>query len=294
MANPVLGASATKSPRTRRTKVELERLDEQLYHIVSEQQPMTVRGAFYQAEWRGLVPKDEKGYKVVKRRLLALRRAKVVPYSWITDGTRIVQGYDRWNGLADFAKQAALFYRRDLWARSPVRVEIWIEKDALSGVIHPIVVRDWGLDLYVARGFSSETYLHNAGEQIANDGRPTHVYVMGDFDPSGQCAAAKIMEVLPRFAGDVEVHVEQLALTFDQVNRWELPKRGVKMSDSRAKKFVQKYGPISVELDAIPPNQLRSMVAEAIARHADQKAIEQLKMIEWEEQQMIVAKFSRN
>jgi hypothetical protein len=170
-------------------------------------------------------------------------------------------------------------------------VEVWIEKDALSGVISPVVVDEWGLELFVARGFSSETYLHNAGENIAADGRPTHVYVLGDFDPSGQCAAAKIMEMLPRFAGETEVHVEQLAVNFGQIERWGLPTRDVKMSDSRAPKFVEKYGPISVELDAIPPKRLRSMVGQAIARHADTSAIEQLKMIEKSERQSFVGLF---
>ncbi len=288
----VYGTSPVKPVRSRRTKAELERLDEQLCAIVAEQQPISVRGVFYQAEVRGLVPKDERGYDVVQRRVLALRRAKVIPYGWITDGTRLVRNLSRWDGLADFASHAAQFYRRDLWARSPVRVEIWIEKDALSGVIYPVVVQEWGLDLYVARGFSSVTYLHNAGEQIAADGRPIHVYVLGDFDPSGQCAAAKIMEELPRFAGDVEVHVEQLAINFDQIDRWGLPTRDVKTSDSRAPKFVQKYGPISCELDAIPPKRLRSLVSDAIARHADRQAIERLKVIERAERDGIVEMFS--
>ncbi len=280
-----------KTRRHRRTRADIARLDEALTAIVQEQQPMSVRGAFYQAEVKELVPKDERGYDVVQRRLLVLRRAKVIPYGWITDGTRMVQRRGRWDGLAAFASHAARFYRRDYWATSDVRAEVWIEKDALSGVIYPVVVDEWGLELFVARGFSSETYLHNAGENIAADGRPTFVYVLGDFDPSGQCAAGKIMELLPRFAGDVEVHVEQLAVNFDQIKSLNLPTRAVKMSDSRSPKFVEKYGPISCELDAIPPKQLRSMVGQAIARHADTSAIDQLKMIEKSERQALVGMF---
>src|SRR5205823_4638453 len=123
------------------------------------------------------------------------------------------------------------------------------------------------------------TYLQNAAEFIVSDGRPTYVYILGDFDPSGLCAAEKIGNELTERAASVEVHVEHLAVTHDQVTRWNLPTRDVKRTDSRAPKFIQRYGEISVELDAIPPPRLRALVGQAIARHADRKAIDRLKMI---------------
>ena len=82
---------------------------------------------------------------------------------------------------------------------------------------------------------------------------------------------------------DVEVHVEQLAVNFDQIGRWSLPTRDVKMSDSRAPEFVRQYGPISCELDAIPPKRLRSLVSEAIRK---------LEMIEAAERDGIVEMFA--
>ena len=68
----------------------------------------------------------------------------------ITDGTRLVRRLSRWDGVQDFARHAASFYRRDYWVNSPVRVEVWIEKDALAGTIFPVVVEEWGLELFVA------------------------------------------------------------------------------------------------------------------------------------------------
>src|SRR4051812_18959417 len=84
-----------KTGRIRRTQEEIGELDLQLHQIVEEQRPMTVRGAFYQAEVAGLVPKDEKGYAVVQRRLLSLRRRQLMPYGWITDGTRTIYSHSR-------------------------------------------------------------------------------------------------------------------------------------------------------------------------------------------------------
>lgn len=286
MSTAVYATSPVK--RTRRTRAQLATLDEAIVEIVEQMHPITVRGTFYQMEVIGLVPKDEKGYDVVQRELLKLRRAKVIPYGRITDGTRYVHRHQRWDGVGDFARHAAQFYRRDYWLNSPVNVEVWIEKDALAGVIFPVVAEEWGLELFVQRGFSSATYLHSAGESIAHDGRPHHVYVLGDFDPSGVCSAEKVAEKLPESAGGVEVYVHHLAVTMDQVTRWALPTRKVKWSDSRAKKFVARFGEISVELDAIPPTRLRQLVGEAIARHADREAIDRLKMIEAEEREALV------
>jgi hypothetical protein len=274
----VYGTSPVK--RQRRSKRELERLDEALYRIVEEQHPITVRGAYYQAEVRGLVPKTDSGYDVVQRRLVILRRNQVVPYGWITDGTRLVRSLRRWDGLEAFATEAARIYKRDYWAHSEVRVEIWIEKDALAGVIYPIVVQEWGLDLWVARGFSSVTYLQNAADAAIEDGRQTYVYVLGDFDPSGYCAAQTIMRELPARAEGVDVHVKHLAITDEQVSTLNIPTRPIKRSDSRAARFEAEFGPVSAELDAIRPTQLRALVDGAIRRHADVHAIQRLRGVE--------------
>jgi hypothetical protein len=166
--------------RSRRTHTEQESLDRALYTIVEGDLPMTVRQVFYQATVRGLVPKDEaKGYRVVQRRLVALREAGLIPYHWITDNARMVRGVDRWDGPQHFAARAAELYRRDYWARSDVRVEVWLEKDALAGVLYPIVVSEWGLDLFVTRGFASVSYLESAAAAARYDGRPQGVRAAG-------------------------------------------------------------------------------------------------------------------
>ncbi len=73
----VYGTSPIK--RTRRTRAEIEALDEALVEIVYDFSPATVRQVFYQAVNRGLIPKSEtKGYRVVQRRLVALREAGAV------------------------------------------------------------------------------------------------------------------------------------------------------------------------------------------------------------------------
>ncbi len=276
--------------RRRRSKAELETLDERLYTIVRDIRPATVRQIFYQGNVRGLVDKDESGYNLVQRRLLKMRRAGVMPYPWITDNLRTIYGHERYPGLGSFADDVARLYRRDYWAENRVKVEVWIEADSLASTIKPTVF-DWGLDLHVARGFSSDSYLYSAGDAIKYDGRETFVYVLTDFDPSGLIIAEKVAEGLPKFAGGVPIHVERLALTYEQVAQHGLPTRPLKKTDSRAKRFLSTYGDAATELDALSPVVLRGLVDEAINRHADRDQLEVLKQHERDERETLRTAF---
>ncbi len=274
--------------RRRRTRQELEDLDRALAEIVAEIEPATVRQIFYQAVVRGLVPKDEaKGYKLVQRRLVKLREAGVIPYGWITDNVRVVRGHNRYEGPEGYARVAAEFYRRDYWADSPVNVEVWLEKDALAGVLVPTVVEECGLDLHVTRGYASVSYLESAASFIRNDGRPTYVYLLTDFDPSGLGIADTVTVELMNRSYPTEVYVERLAVSREQIDEYGLPTRPTKTTDSRARKFVRQHGTGSVELDAIPPDTLRGLVRESIELHMDPRRLDALRLAEREERDLL-------
>jgi hypothetical protein len=278
--------------RTRRTRAEMEALDAALVEIVEQFSPVTVRQAFYQAVNRGLVPKSEsKGYRVVQRRLVALRESGTIPYGYIVDGTRYVHGYRRYDDLAEFTTYAAGLYRKDYWATSEVNVEVWLEKDALKGVLVPTVVDECGLGLHVTRGFASITYLQEAAEQIDADGRPTYVYVLTDFDPSGVSIAEKVEEELTERAPFSDITVERLAVNRGQIERWNLPTRPTKTSDTRVRRFRQIHGTDSVELDAIPPDELRRLVRDAIDSHMEPRRLQQFRMVEREERESLKSMF---
>ncbi len=279
--------------RRRRTKAELKMLDEALVEIVEQFRPVTVRQVFYQAVNRDLVPKSEaKGYRVVQRRLVALRQTGDVPYGWIVDGTRYVHGHRRYEDLDEFTSYAAGLYRKDYWASADVNVEVWLEKDALKGVLIPTVVDECGLGLHVTRGFASITYLQEAAEDIELDGRPTYVYVLTDFDPSGITIAEKVESELVERAPLSEVEVERLAVNREQIERWNLPTRPTKASDTRARRFQESHGTESVELDAIPPDTLRNLVKDAIEEHMDSWHLQQLRLAEREERSVLRQLFS--
>jgi hypothetical protein len=60
-------------------------------------------------------------------------------------------------------------------------------------------------------------------------------------------------------------------VTEEQIDDISLPSRPTKSSDPRAEKFD---GDASVELDAIPPDDLRDLVRATIERHIDASEIE--------------------
>ena len=274
--------------RKRRTKTELAELDLALAEIVAEIEPATVRQVFYQAVVHGLVPKDEaKGYKLVQRRLVKLRESKEIPYGWITDNVRIVRGFNRYDGPEDYARVAAEFYRRDYWAESRVNVEVWLEKDALAGVLEPTVVEECGLDLHVTRGYASVSYLQSAADFIRRDGRPTYVYLLTDFDPSGLGIAETVKIELMNRSYPVAVYVERLAVSREQIDEYQLPTRPTKTTDSRARKFIRQHGTGSVELDAMPPATLRSLVRENIEKHMDPERLRVMKLAEKQERDLL-------
>jgi hypothetical protein len=278
--------------RSRRTRSEIEALDEALTEIVDQYSPATVRQVFYQAVNRNLVPKSEtKGYRVVQRRLVSLRGSGEIPYGHIVDGTRYVHGQRRYNGLDEFTSYAAGLYRKDYWATSDVNVEVWLEKDALKGVLIPTVVNECGLGLHVTRGFASITYLQEAAEDIEMDERPTYVYVLTDFDPSGVSIVEKVEEELTERAPFSDITVERLAVDREQIERWNLPTRPTKSTDTRASKFRRIHGTDSVELDAIPPDQLRQLVKNAIDSHMEPWRLKQFQMVEREERETLRSMF---
>ena len=148
-----------------------------------------------------------------------------------------------------------------------------------------------GLGLHVTRGFASITYLQEAAEQIEADGRPTYVYVLTDFDPSGVSIAEKVEEELKARAPYSEIIVERLAVDREQIDRWSLPTRPTKASDARAAKFRRVHGTDSVELDAIPPDELRKLVRDAIDSHMEPWRLRQFRMVEREERDTLRSMF---
>ncbi len=270
--------------RRRSTKAEVERRRARLLEIVEAMKPMTVRQVFYQATVRGLMEKSEAGYTKVQSDLVLMRRSGVLPYAWLADNTRWQRKPTTFNGIEEALEATASFYRKSLWTDADAYVEVWLEKDALAGVVYPIT-SVFDVPLMVARGYASLSFLHNAAGHINELDVPAYIYHLGDYDPSGVNAGEKIEETLRELASDAEINFERIAVTREQIADWDLPTRPTKATDTRAKDF----GEISVELDAIEPSRLRAIVQEAIEYHLPPRHFEVLKAAEDSERDLLRA-----
>jgi hypothetical protein len=260
----------------RRTKAEISHLCNRLYEIVQTNQPCTVRQVFYLAVSAGVVEKTEAAYKsIVGRLLVKMRRDGRMPYHWLADNTRWQRKPQTYPSLASALEHTAHFYRRALWDRMPVYVEIWTEKDAISGSLVPVTAQ-WDIPLMISRGFSSLSYLWEAAQSIKAANKPAYLYFLGDHDPSGVHIDRAIERELRGFAPDAEIHFQRLAVLPAQIKQLKLPTRPTKKSDSRSKTFTGE----SVEVDAIPPAALKKLVSDAITQHVDQEELERLKTVE--------------
>ena len=273
---------ASQIKRHRSTKVEVERRRVALYDIVEEMKPMTVRQVFYQATVRDLVEKTENGCARVQTDLTIMRRGGVLPYDWLTDETRWQRKPRSFNGAQQALEDTARLYRKSLWADADAYVEVWIEKDALSGVVYPVTAA-YDVPLMSARGYASLSFLYGVVDYIKDVDLPTYIYHFGDFDPSGVNAAEKIEQTLKEMAPEAEIYFERRAITEEQMTAWGLPTRPTKTSDTRAKHF----GDVSVELDALPPDALRALVRGVIERHLPPEQLQVLRVAEEEERKLI-------
>ena len=273
------GTSALK--RSRRTNAELHALHLSILTVCTEDHPLTVRGVFYRVMSAGAVEKTEKAYAAVQREVLKLRRAGVLPYDWIADGTRWQVKQPSWDTAQDALDDAVSSYRRGLWHNQDVYVEVWSEKDAIASIVSPTTDK-WDVPLMIARGFASESFLWSTANTIreqGEEGKDVVIYQLGDHDPSGLAAWEHVQTRLADFAPDADILFERLAVTEEQIYEYDLPTRPTKLTDSRAKNFAGE----SIEVDAIPTSDLREIVDNAISSWIDPEQLRITKTREAEE-----------
>ena len=216
--------------RSRSRKIQIA-----ILQIFEELKPrLTVRQIYYALTVRGVIAKTEAGYRQTCYQLGKMREQGLIPYGWIADNTRwqIKPNTDR--SMEDALARWQGTYRRDLWINQPDYVEIWVEKDALAGVISPITT-EYDVALYVCRGYSSTTFLYEAATYLINLGKPAYIYHFGDWDPSGVDAAYKVRDGLTKHGADI--HFIRAAVTPEQIAQLELPTRETKKTDPRVQRL---------------------------------------------------------
>jgi len=148
--------------RPRRTAAEIKKIKDAITAVLNADHPMTVRQIFYQLVVRKVIEKTEEQYQgTVIRLLTEMRIENKISFDWIVDESRrrrITQTYDN---IADAARDTAKFYRRSALRECSDYLEIWVEKEALSGVLWD-VTSDYDVPLLVSKGMPSLTQLYGS------------------------------------------------------------------------------------------------------------------------------------
>lgn len=160
MTTATYGACPIKRPR--RTKADIQKIRDELFAILEEYRPMTVRQLFYRLVTRGAIEKTEAEYKTTVSRLLTeMRRAGVIPYDWLVDFTRYMRRPRTHASLGDALENTRATYRRSIWHDQDACVEIWAEKIGLAGVLYEVTAA-WDVPLMLCGGYPSLSFIHSA------------------------------------------------------------------------------------------------------------------------------------
>lgn len=239
---------------------------------------LTLRQLYYQFVSRNVIPNKQKEYNRLGSVINDARLAGLIDWNAIVDRTRFLRSNAHWTSPADIIRSSADQYQIDKWEGQEHRVEVWIEKDALIGVIEPICDK---LDLpyFSCRGYTSQSEMWQAAQRLIRHSRGTPmakpvIIHLGDHDPSGKDMSRDIQDRLDLFMEGravKHVRVERVALNMNQIEEYNPPPNPAKITDSRARAYIEQYGSESWELDALDPKVIAKLISDTVAQYRDDK-----------------------
>jgi hypothetical protein len=256
-----------------KTMAVIDQADAIINEYMAQGYRLTLRQLHYQFVARDLRENTDAAYKQLSAILSDARYAGLLDWAAIEDRGRPVHMQNHWDSPADILASAASSYATDKWTGQRCRPEVWIEKEALIGVIEPTCKK---LSFFACKGYSSSSCAHEAAmrlQEYANGGQKPVILYLGDLDPSGEDMSRDVANRMEAFS--VDVQIKRLALNMDQVKQYNPPPQMVKQSDARSKKFIAKNGNSCWELDALGTDVLARLVDTAVSSMLNKRRWEQ-------------------
>ncbi len=238
--------------------------------ILAEIQPATIRAVCYKLFTLGEIESMSKNCtNRVSTQLVYARENGLIPWNWIVDETREVEGVSTWADPEEYMETCRHSYRRDYWIHQSNHVEVWSEKGTVRGTLAP-VMKESGVDFRVMHGYTSATEAMNVAWKSRNSDQPFVALYIGDWDPSGlHMSEVDLPRRIEEYGGDVEII--RVALTQEDVDEGNMPSFPAKPTDTRYRWFRQQYGSQAWELDAMSPPTLRDRMEREILSYIDQE-----------------------
>lgn len=253
---------------TRSTRTVIDQANKIIEEYSRQGFDLTLRQLYYQFVSRDLISNSQREYKRIGDIINNARLGGLVDWSDITDRTRELRKLAHWDTPADIISSAMHSFRTDKWADQKTRVEVWIEKDALLGVITG-VCQELDVPFFSCRGYTSQSEMWEAGQRMlkhVNDGKTLRIIHLGDHDPSGIDMSRDIQERLDLFtAGHFKpICLKRIALNRNQVDAYRPPPNPAKTTDSRYADYMKHHGEESWELDALDPRVIAQLIREEV------------------------------
>jgi hypothetical protein len=232
---------------------------------------LTLRQLYYQFVSRDVIPNNMKEYKNLGSIINDARLAGEIDWDAIVDRTRNLVRNSHWTGPAEIVRSCADQYQIDKWEGQKYRPEVWIEKDALVGVIERVCNRN-DVPYFSCRGYTSQSEMWSASQRLIEyegAGQSPVIIHLGDHDPSGKDMTRDIEDRLYLFGSHMDVN--RIALNMDQIRKYNPPPNPAKVTDSRASVYIQQFGRSSWELDALDPRVLETLIEKTIKHYRDDK-----------------------
>lgn len=234
---------------------------------------LTMRQLYYQFVSRGFIPNNMREYKNLGTVINDGRLAGLIDWDAIVDRTRELRSLSHWSSPAALIEACANQYRIDKWADQDRRIEVWIEKDALLGVIEPIC-HEMDVAYFSCRGYTSQSEMWEAAQRLRRyikSGQKPLVLHFGDHDPSGIDMSRDISARLNEFSYN-DIELRRLALNMNQVEEYNPPPNPAKLTDSRCQGYMAEHGAESWELDALEPAVIADLIRREIESERNQEA----------------------
>lgn len=256
----------------------IQTANEIILEYIRQGYKLTLRQLYYQFVARDIIPNNMQSYKRLGSIINDARLAGQIDWNSIEDRVRNLQSPTTWENTQDIINDASRWFQYDLWENQETRVEVWVEKDALVGVIER-ACNKYRVPYIACRGYMSQSEVWAAGQRFieyADNGQKTVVLHLGDHDPSGidmtrdNNARLEMFTNVDSACFDIGgVTLIRLALNGDQVRKYKPPPNPAKFTDSRATGYVAKFGESSWELDALEPSVIANLIDTAINGYID-------------------------
>lgn len=231
---------------------------------------LTLRQLYYQFVARDYIKNTVNNYKKLGSVINDARLAGLIDWDLIEDRTRWLHEIPNYADPEEFIKAMVSQYAEDLWRNNDTYCEVWVEKDALSGVVAR-ACNKWRVPYFPCRGYASQSEIYIAGKRFAeksNNFERLVIYHLGDHDPSGIDMSRDNDERVSMFAGE-PIEFKRIALNMNQIEEYKPPENPAKETDSRFADYMEKFGESSWELDSMPPEVINEIIEQHIVEVLD-------------------------